>query len=120
MNATSVRAFARLTFAQFGVGVVQWLPKPDLATSLAVSPLAPAKPRARPVCINLATSLLTGGVRSGGRLRQEKPGEGGRDVGSGLETFRWNPVGNQSHPVEPSQQPEASLASWWGDPPGEA
>ena len=26
------------------------------------------------------------------------------------ETFRWNPVGNQSHPVEPGQQPEASLA----------
>src|SRR6266581_3222346 len=28
-----------------------------------------------------------------------------------LETFHWNPVGNQSHPVKPSQQPEASLAS---------
>jgi site-specific DNA recombinase len=26
------------------------------------------------------------------------------------ETFHWNSVGNQSHPVEPSQQPEASLA----------
>lgn len=26
------------------------------------------------------------------------------------ETSRWNPVGNQSHPVEPGQQPEASLA----------
>ena len=28
------------------------------------------------------------------------------------ETFRWNPVGNQSHPAEPGQQREASLASW--------
>ena len=36
------------------------------------------------------------------------------------ETLRWNPVGIQSHPVELGQQPEASLASWWGDPPGEA
>ncbi len=26
------------------------------------------------------------------------------------ETSRRNPVGNQSHPVEPGQQPEASLA----------
>jgi len=26
------------------------------------------------------------------------------------ETFRWNPVGSQSHPVEPGKQPEASLA----------
>ena len=29
-----------------------------------------------------------------------KLGKGGRDVGSSSETFRWNPVGNQSHPVE--------------------
>jgi len=29
-----------------------------------------------------------------------------------METFRRNPVGIQSHPVEPSRQPEASLA-WW-------
>jgi hypothetical protein len=28
------------------------------------------------------------------------------------ETFRWNPVGNQSHSVESGQQPKASLA--WG------
>ena len=27
------------------------------------------------------------------------------------ETFRWNPVGSQSHPVELGQQPEVSLAS---------
>jgi hypothetical protein len=31
-----------------------------------------------------------------------KLGKGGRDVGSNSETFRWNPVGNQSHPVEPA------------------
>jgi hypothetical protein len=30
-----------------------------------------------------------------------------------LETFRRNPVGKQSHPVEPGRQPEASLA-WAG------
>ena len=35
-----------------------------------------------------------------------------RIVGS-LKPFRWNPAGNQSRPVEPDQQPEASLA-WWG------
>lgn len=29
-----------------------------------------------------------------------------------LETFRRNPAGNQSRPVEPGQQPETSLA--WG------
>ena len=34
-----------------------------------------------------------------------------RIVGS-LKPFRWNPAGNQSRPVEPDQQPEASLA-WW-------
>ena len=34
-----------------------------------------------------------------------------RIVGS-LKPFRWNPAGNQSRPVEPDQQPEASLA--WG------
>jgi hypothetical protein len=28
------------------------------------------------------------------------------------ETCRSNPVGSQSHPAKPGQQPEASLASW--------
>ena len=32
-------------------------------------------------------------------LRQAKLGRGGREV-KDLETFRWNPVGKQSHPVE--------------------
>jgi len=27
-----------------------------------------------------------------------------------VETFRWNPVGTQSHPAKPGQQPEVSLA----------
>jgi hypothetical protein len=55
---------------------------------------------------------------AGGLLsRQEKLGKGGSDVGSITETFRWNPVGNQSHPVELGQQPEASLA-WTGSNPG--
>ena len=45
-------------------------------------------------------------------MRQEKLGKGGRDVTTTSETFRWSLVGSQSHPVEPGQQPEASLA--WG------
>jgi hypothetical protein len=49
--------------------------------------------------------------------RQDKLGKGGSDVGSITETFRWNPVGNQSHPEELGQQPEASLA-WTGSDPG--
>src|SRR5438552_10947313 len=49
---------------------------------------------------------------AGGVSRQEKLGKGGRDVRSNSETFRWNPVGNRSHPVELRRQPEASLA--WG------
>ena len=42
-----------------------------------------------------------------------------RIVGS-LKPFRWNPAGNQSRPVEPDQQPEASLAWRVGDHPCEA
>ena len=45
-------------------------------------------------------------------MRQEKLGKGGRDVTITSETFRWSLVGSQSLPVEPGQQPEASLA--WG------
>ena len=41
-----------------------------------------------------------------------------RIVGS-LKPFRWNPAGNQSRPVEPDQQPEASLAWWVGNHPCE-
>ena len=52
--------------------------------------------------------------------RQDKLGKGGSDVGSITETFRWNPVGNQSHPVEPGPQPEASPAWRWGNPRCEA
>ena len=37
-----------------------------------------------------------------------------------LKPFRWNPAGNQSRPVEPDQQPEASLAWWVGNHPCEA
>jgi hypothetical protein len=47
-------------------------------------------------------------------LRQVKLGKGGRDVVQ-PETFRWNPVGSQSHPVERGPQPEASLAWNTGD-----
>ena len=36
----------------------------------------------------------------GTHLRQGKLGKGGSDVRSITETFRWNPVGKQSHPVE--------------------
>ena len=58
--------------------------------------------------------------KSGQALRQAKLGRGGDDVRSTIETFRWNPAGNQSRLGELGQHPEASLASWWGDPPGEA
>jgi hypothetical protein len=37
-----------------------------------------------------------------------------------LETFRWNPAGNQARPEELGQQPEASLAWCRGDPACEA
>src|SRR5208337_1348654 len=41
--------------------------------------------------------------------RQESSGKGDSWK---LETFQMEPCGNQSRPVEPDQQPEASLA-WW-------
>ena len=37
-----------------------------------------------------------------------------------LETFRWNPAGNQARPEELGQQPEASLAWCRGNPACEA
>ena len=43
-----------------------------------------------------------------------------RRIAGSLKPFRWNPAGNQSRPVEPDQQPEASLAWWVGDHPCEA
>src|SRR6516162_10363712 len=39
-------------------------------------------------------------IVTGNLLRQEKLAKGGSAVGSITETFRWNPVGNQSHPEE--------------------
>jgi hypothetical protein len=36
-----------------------------------------------------------------------------RRIISKCETFHRNPAGNQARPVEPGQQPEASLA--WGE-----
>ena len=52
-------------------------------------------------------------------LTSRKKARERRIVGS-LKPFRWNPAGNQSRPVEPDQQPEASLAWWVGDHPCEA
>ena len=43
-----------------------------------------------------------------------------RRIDGSLKPFRWNPAGNQSRPVEPDQQPEASLAWRVGDHPCEA
>ena len=43
-----------------------------------------------------------------------------RRIVASLKPFRWNPAGNQSRPVEPDQQPEASLAWWVGNHPCEA
>jgi hypothetical protein len=51
---------------------------------------------------------------------RESLGKEESDVGCIEETFRRNPVGQRAHPEESGQQPEASLASWRGDPPGEA
>src|SRR5687767_15128713 len=44
-------------------------------------------------------------------LRQDNLGKEEETQGFLSETFRRNPVGNQSHPVEPGRQPEASLVS---------
>ncbi len=46
--------------------------------------------------------------------------ERGRHVNHKAETFHWNPAGSQARPGEPDPHPEASLALWWGNPPGEA
>ena len=68
------------------------------------------------------------GCESAKLPRREKP-ENGSDLAKkaregriviSLKPFRWNPAGNQSRPVEPDQQPEASLAWWVGDHPCEA
>ena len=48
------------------------------------------------------------------------PRSSGKEDSRSLKPFRWNPAGNQSRPVEPDQQPEASLAWWVGDHPCEA
>jgi hypothetical protein len=48
------------------------------------------------------------------------PRSSGEENSFMLETFRRNPAGNQSRPVELDQQPEASLAWWVGDHPCEA
>ena len=52
-------------------------------------------------------------------LTSRKKARERRIVGS-LKPFTWNPAGNQSRPVEPDQQPEASLAWWVGNYPCEA
>src|ERR1700730_9859023 len=44
-------------------------------------------------------------------LAPAKLGKGGRDVRSNSETFRWNPAGNQSRPVEwPTAGSESCVA----------
>ena len=55
-------------------------------------------------------------------LRESRSREKARErrIVGNLKPFRWNPAGNQSRPVEPDQQPEASLAWWVGDHPCEA
>ena len=61
--------------------------------------------------------FIFSGKNDGLTSRQESSG---KEDSRKLETFRWNPAGNQSRPVEPDQQPEASLAWWVGDHPCEA
>ena len=48
------------------------------------------------------------------------PRSSGEEDQPQIETFHRNPAGNQSRPVEPGQQPEASLAWRAGDHPCEA
>ena len=59
-------------------------------------------------------------LRTGARLRQGKPGKGGKRCKKHRRNLSEEPSGPRAHPVESGQQPEASLASWRGDPPGEA
>jgi hypothetical protein len=47
-------------------------------------------------------------------------GKGERCNDYTLKTFRWNPAGRESRPVELGQQPEASVACGAGDPQHEA
>src|SRR5574340_144705 len=47
------------------------------------------------------------------------PRSSGKEDSRKLETFRRNPAGDQSRPVELDQQPEASLAWWVGNLPCE-
>jgi hypothetical protein len=46
--------------------------------------------------------------------------EDGHELSDDSATFRWDPAGIESRPVEPGRQPEASLAWWWSDPRCEA
>jgi len=56
-------------------------------------------------------------LKVGLTLRQEARE---RRIATNLKPFVGDPAGNQSRPVEPDQQPEASLARWVGDHPREA
>src|SRR5215468_8983013 len=65
------------------------------------------------------TYAARGGVacRTDARLRQGKPGKGGKRCKKHRRNLSEEPSGPRAHPVESGQQPEASLASWRGDPP---
>ena len=54
------------------------------------------------------------------KMNRHRTRSSGEEDSRSLKPFRWNPAGNQSRPVEPDQQPEASLAWWVGDHPCEA
>src|SRR5271165_1808038 len=69
------------------------------------------------ICVKTAVEISEESREKGLTSRQEARER--RIVGN-LKPFRWNPAGNQSRPVEPDQQPEASLAWWVGDHPCEA
>ena len=83
-------------------------------TSSPVRRGADGKGRSRLPVTADAYGLTNPGIRR--NLASRLPYEDSRK----LETFRWNPAGNQSRPAEPDQQPEASLAWWVGDHPYEA
>ena len=86
----------------------------DAKVSSPVRRGADGKGRSRLPVTADAYGLTNPGIRR--NLASRLPYEDSRK----LETFQMEPQGNQSRPVEPDQQPEASLAWWVGDHPCEA
>src|SRR5208337_5374103 len=71
-------------------------------------------------CRRSLVRLLVSALLSAKQSTDIAPRSSGEEDSRSLKPFRWNPAGNQSRPVEPDQQPEASLAWRVGDHPCEA